>query len=82
MKGELFIGEDITANLKVSCDVCIVGSGAGGAVLAAGLVERGLKVVMLEEGGYFARDNFKLSEGEAYFNLYQDRGTRGQAEGE
>ena len=76
MKGELFIGTDLKANRVVDCDVCIVGSGAGGAVLAAGLVEQGHKVVMLEEGGYYDQDNFKLNEGEAYFNLYQDRGTR------
>ena len=76
MRGQLFIGEDITQDHDVQCDVCIVGSGAGGAVLAAGLVSSGLKVVMLEEGGYYDQDNFKLNEGDAYFNLYQDRGTR------
>lgn len=80
MKGELFIGEDLKTDTAVVCDICVVGSGAGGAVLAAGLVEKGFKVVMLEEGGYFARDNFKLNEGDAYFNLYQDRGTRGTAD--
>ena len=53
MKGQLFIGDDITQDHDVKCDVCIVGSGAGGAVLAAGLVSSGLKVVMLEEGGYY-----------------------------
>jgi choline dehydrogenase-like flavoprotein len=76
VKGQLFIGEDITADHELNCDVCVVGSGAGGAVLAAGLQARGLKVVMLEEGGYFDQDNFKLNESDAFFNLYQDRGTR------
>lgn len=80
MKGQLFIGTDIKRDETVSCDVCIVGSGAGGAVLAAGLVEQGHKVVMLEEGGYYDQDNFKLNEGDAYFNLYQDRGTRATAD--
>jgi len=76
MKGTLFIGEDLKADVQVRCDVCIIGSGAGGSVLAAGLTRLGLDVVMLEEGGYFARDNFRLNEGDAYFNLYQGRGTR------
>ena len=74
------MGQDLTAEHNLVCDVCIVGSGAGGAVLAAGLVERGLKVVMVEEGGYFSRENFSLHERDAYFNLYQERGTRSTAD--
>ena len=49
MKGQLFIGEDITADVKATCDVCIVGSGAGGAVLAAGLVERSSNATELRQ---------------------------------
>lgn len=80
MKGSLLIGTDITADVEVSCDVAIVGSGAGGAVLAAGLVERGLKVVMLEEGGYFTRADFDGDEAKAFPMMYQDRGTRTTAD--
>ena len=36
MRGVLYLGQDLTADHNLVCDVCIVGSGAGGAVLAAG----------------------------------------------
>jgi hypothetical protein len=39
-----------TFNIEV--DVCIVGSGAGGAVIAAQLSRRGQKVLVLEAGGH------------------------------
>ncbi len=80
MKGALFIGADLTTDQELDCDVCIVGSGAGGAVLAAGLVERGLDVVVLEEGGYYTRTDFNGDEGQAFDRLYQDRGTRATAD--
>jgi choline dehydrogenase-like flavoprotein len=69
---------DLTKNVERTCDVCIVGSGAGGAVLAAQLVELGLSVVMLEEGSHHTR--FKLEEATAYPTLYQERGTRSTAD--
>ncbi len=70
-------GESLTQDHEVACDVCIVGSGAGGAVLAAGLAEQGLRVVMLEEGAYRTADDFRaLSERLNTPMLYQERGTR------
>ena len=44
------IRQDIIENDNV--DVCIIGSGAGGAVLAKELVKAGKKVVLIERGGY------------------------------
>lgn len=43
------ISEDVVEN----ADVCIIGSGAAGAILAKELVEKGKKVVLLEKGGYY-----------------------------
>jgi choline dehydrogenase-like flavoprotein len=57
-------------------DVCVVGSGAGGAVVAARLAARGLKVVVLEEGGHWPPDTVKMDETWAYPNLYQEAGMR------
>lgn len=76
MAGEILDASAVTADVDLSCDVCIVGSGAGGAVLAAGLCERGLNVVMLEAGPYKTRRDFDLRESTAYPMLYQDRMSR------
>ncbi len=80
MSGLILPGASLLADTTVDCDVCIVGSGAGGSVLAAGLTARGLNVVMLEEGGAFSRKDFTGHEGDAYPKLYQDRGTRSTAD--
>ncbi|MHB8567825.1 MAG: GMC family oxidoreductase N-terminal domain-containing protein [Nitrososphaerales archaeon] len=37
---------------RISCDVCIVGSGAGGAVFAEYLAGSGLQVIVVESGSY------------------------------
>ena len=74
--GTLHQGHELTQDVERSCDVCIIGSGAGGAVLAAGLAERGARVVMLEEGGYFTNADFDLDEASAYPKLYQERAAR------
>ena len=76
MTGHLYTSEELTTDVEVDCDVCIIGSGAGGAVMAAGLIERGLSVVMLEEGSWLTRRDFDLDEAKAFSRSYQDRGTR------
>jgi choline dehydrogenase-like flavoprotein len=68
---------DLRQDEELTCDVCVVGSGAGGAVLAAGLCARGLDVVMLEEGSHLTRADFTLQERDALPAMYQERGTRG-----
>ena len=59
-------GGDVT----LDADVCVVGSGAGGGVMAGELAQRGLKVVVLEAGGYFDDADFTQLELPAYQNLY------------
>ncbi len=54
----------------LEADVCIVGSGAGGGVMAGVLSERGLKVVVLEAGGYYDDADFTQLEIPAYQNLF------------
>lgn len=81
MKGELLSAADITAPLERRCDVCIIGSGAGGSVMAAELVARGLDVVMIEEGSHYHASDFTLQEKDAIPAMYQDRGARTTADG-
>jgi len=75
--GEVFTGEQMTASRELACDVCVIGSGAGGAVIAAKLAEAGHSVVVLEEGGEFTRaDWIALREDVSYPLMYQERGGR------
>ncbi|HYI46726.1 MAG TPA: GMC family oxidoreductase [Actinomycetota bacterium] len=54
----------------VNCDVVVVGSGAGGGCVAAGLAASGYSVVILEKGGYFAEPDFHHNESQAMRELY------------
>jgi choline dehydrogenase-like flavoprotein len=74
--GRIYTGDEVEKDVELSCDVCVVGSGSGGAWLAHELVGRGLSVVMLEEGGYHTRREFDLTEATAFPNLYQELGNR------
>jgi choline dehydrogenase-like flavoprotein len=77
----IYTARDLTSDLQFPCDVAVIGSGAGGAVLAAGLAQRGLRVVIVEEGGYHTSDEFrKLDEAWSMPNLYQERGGRATAD--
>ena len=50
--------------------MCVVGSGAGGGVIAGELAKAGLKVCVLEAGGYFNESDFNQLELSAYENMY------------
>ncbi|HEY1086902.1 MAG TPA: GMC family oxidoreductase N-terminal domain-containing protein, partial [Archangium sp.] len=75
--GRIFTAEDLTKDLTLECDVCVIGSGSGGAWTAHELVKQGKRVVLLEEGGYHTRREFDLTESRAYGALYQELGDRG-----
>ena len=45
-------------DLAVECDVVVIGTGAGGAVVGRELAEAGLAVVFVEEGQYVDRTQF------------------------
>lgn len=75
-QGRIYTADELTRDTEVSCDVCVVGSGAGGGVLAHALVEKGLSVVLLEEGPYATRRDFDMQEATAYPRFYQELGNR------
>jgi choline dehydrogenase-like flavoprotein len=60
--------------MTLSCDVCVVGSGAGGGVAAAVLAAAGKDVVVLEAGGYFDDADFDGAELAGYQRLYAECG--------
>jgi long-chain-alcohol oxidase len=60
----------IDRDTELDCDVCVVGSGAGGGVAAAALARGGLDVVVLEAGPHLEDADFRLSELDAYRRLY------------
>ncbi|MDP9189746.1 MAG: FAD-dependent oxidoreductase, partial [Actinomycetota bacterium] len=64
----------------IEADVCIVGSGAGGSVVAATLAARGLDVVVLEAAGYFNESDFNQLELPAYQSMYWRGGPTPTAE--
>ena len=56
------------------CDVVVVGSGAGGAAAARLLAERGLSVIVVEEGLYRDARGYSTDPFEALPALYRDAG--------
>ncbi|MBI2339563.1 MAG: GMC family oxidoreductase [Deltaproteobacteria bacterium] len=60
---------------EINVEVCVIGSGAGGAVAAKELAEKGHEVLILEEGGPFSLEHFKnLSTMERNTLIYRDGG--------
>jgi choline dehydrogenase-like flavoprotein len=58
----------------LDADVVVVGSGAGGAVVAAELAEGGLDVAVMEEGGYHPSSEFNANAASMVRKLYRDGG--------
>ena len=65
----------VEGDLSLTADVVIVGSGAGGGVMAAELAAAGKDVVVLEKGGYYSESDFNGSEADMTPKLYLRRGT-------
>lgn len=65
----------IGADHVEECDAVVIGSGAGGSVVAKELAEVGLSVVVLEEGGYYTRKDFTGPPWDRYQRFYRQSGT-------
>jgi len=65
---------------NISCDVVIVGSGAGAGVTAELLTAAGLDVVLVEDGPLRSSSDFRQLESDAYPSLYQESAARKTAD--
>lgn len=71
----IVVGRDLPGGFECSVDVCVVGSGAGGAVVAKELAEAGLSVCVLEEGGYYAPEDYgRFTFAESARRMYRGAG--------
>ena len=55
-------------------DVCVVGSGAAGAIIASKLARKGLKVALLEKGGYYDAEDMNQREADMIPLLWKNNG--------
>lgn len=72
-------GATIRSAVADTADAVVIGTGAGGAVTAAALAERGLRVILLEEGPYIRGEQMNGRPTEMFDLLYRDRGLSGTA---
>ncbi|HXV71034.1 MAG TPA: GMC family oxidoreductase [Acidimicrobiia bacterium] len=71
----------VTSDTDLTCDVVIVGSGAGGGTAAGVLAAAGLDVVVLEAGSYLNDADFTHLEADAYARMYLDGALNSTADG-
>ena len=70
------------ASIELVADVVVVGSGAGGAVAAYELARAGKSVIVLESGPYVPSAEFTEDFARAMNQLYQDKGTQANSDGD
>jgi choline dehydrogenase-like flavoprotein len=75
MRDRVHRGDQLGGDLAVECDVVVVGTGAGGAVVGRELAEAGLAVVFVEEGHYYDRSQFTGRAFEMQQKLYRRGGS-------
>jgi choline dehydrogenase-like flavoprotein len=64
----------ITRDIVCNTDVCVIGSGAAGAILATKLAEEGKSVVLLEKGGYHDGESMNQRETDMLPLLWKNAG--------
>lgn len=74
-------GAELLRPLSLATDVVVIGSGAGGAMLAAEVSRAGRHVVVIEEGQYHRPSDFNQREGDMLPRLFQDAGGRQTTDG-
>lgn len=69
-------GRELHDNLDLRAEVCVIGSGAGGSVVAKELAAAGRDVVVLEKGGYHTKEDFSQREEKMMPLLFEEMGQR------
>jgi choline dehydrogenase-like flavoprotein len=76
VSGEIIDGATAALPDALTVDVCVVGSGCGGATAAWELARAGREVLVLEEGADLTGAKLTQRDGAMYDQLYMDRGGR------
>jgi choline dehydrogenase-like flavoprotein len=71
----------VTADTTLTCDVVVVGSGAGGGTAAGVLAGAGLDVIVLEAGDYRNESDFDHLEATAYRDMYLNGALKSTVDG-
>jgi choline dehydrogenase-like flavoprotein len=72
--GGVIDGAKLTGERRLRADVVVIGSGAGGAPVARALAQAGRRVVVLEDGAAFAREQLTARPRDMTKLLYRDAG--------
>ena len=72
----IFTADHFKQDVTLDADVCVVGSGAGGAPVAARAAAAGKSVVVLEAGSFWRPKDFTQLEHEMFPRLFHEKGGR------
>ena len=73
--GDVIHASEVEGDLDLEADVVVVGSGAGGAVVACELAEAGQDVIVLEEGGHVPPERYgRMRPSETMRHMWRDAG--------
>jgi choline dehydrogenase-like flavoprotein len=70
--GNVFTRDDHRRDSVIDADVVVIGSGAGGATIAAELAEAGFDVAVVEDGSYYQTRDFTADSSAMVRQLYRD----------
>ena len=74
-------GRALRTPVALRTHTLVIGSGAGGAVVAHGLATAGVETIVVEEGGYFQARDMTQRDDQMIPALYRDRGQQLSSDG-